>query len=364
MKKIKMVIYGEPGVGKSVFACKSPNPFFITTDGNYEWLEDFGADPDAHIQVNSWEAAKKAFATDYKNYDTIVVDLMEDLFKWCEMEWCIKNSLSHVGDLGYGKGYDITRNEFFIEMSKLLALDKNIILIMHGATSTVKDRRGVEYTKYDPSTRLPEKLIKMIEGRVRYFLRAFAITEEDEQGKLITKRYLSLSPDGTTEFGIIRGVDGNSIPRYVDLDWNTFIEVISNVKAISTFDKSTRPIRNEPVKSEPIKTIVKKPIVSGETIKENVVKKIVSEEEKSAVVEEKAVVSKEKIETKSDTIEENEANNGETSDVIQEKIEKIKVVEEPVQEILNKPEPVVNTKEAQLAAIKAKLAAMKQGKGV
>ena len=52
-KKIKMVLYGEPGVGKSVFASKAPHPFFVTTDGNYEWLEDFGAKEEDHIQSTS-----------------------------------------------------------------------------------------------------------------------------------------------------------------------------------------------------------------------------------------------------------------------------------------------------------------------
>ena len=40
MKRIKMLLYGEPGVGKSVFALKAPKPFFVCTDGNYEWLDE------------------------------------------------------------------------------------------------------------------------------------------------------------------------------------------------------------------------------------------------------------------------------------------------------------------------------------
>ena len=226
MKKIKMAIYGEPGVGKSVFACHAPNPFFICTDGNYEWLEDWGAKEENHAQVFTWDQAKKVFTMDFSKYDTIVVDLLEDLFKWCEFEWCQKNGVEHVSDKGYAKGYDITRNEFFIEISKLLALDKNIILIMHGVTSFPKDRRGVEYTKYSPSNRLPDKVVDMIEGRVRYFLRVFAKTEEDADGNLVTKRYLSLSPDGTTEFGITRGLTGD-VPRFIPLDWETFYAIVT-----------------------------------------------------------------------------------------------------------------------------------------
>ena len=64
MKKIKMCLYGEPGVGKSVFAVNAPKPFFICSDGNYAWLEDFGADPNAHADVQSWDEAKKPIEYD------------------------------------------------------------------------------------------------------------------------------------------------------------------------------------------------------------------------------------------------------------------------------------------------------------
>ena len=61
-----MALYAEPGVGKSVFASKFPKPFFVTTDGNYEWLIDFGADPNAHQRVSSWAEAKKLFKIAYE----------------------------------------------------------------------------------------------------------------------------------------------------------------------------------------------------------------------------------------------------------------------------------------------------------
>lgn len=224
-KRIKMVLYGEPGVGKSVFACKAPKPFFICSDGNYAWLEDFGADPDAYVEVSSWDEAKKAFAKDYSEYETIVVDLTEDLFKWCEREYCVRNKIEHLSDLGYGKGYDATRNEFFIEMCKLISLDKNIIFLMHGLSITVKDRRGVEHTKYIPSNRLPDKVIDMIEGRVRYFLRCYVKDVETEDGKVEKKRFLSLVPK-PNEFGIIRGVNENEIPQDIPLDFNEFAKII------------------------------------------------------------------------------------------------------------------------------------------
>ena len=306
-KRIKMVLYGEPGVGKSVFACKAPKPFFICSDGNYAWLEDFGADPDAYVEVSSWDEAKKAFAKDYSEYETIVVDLTEDLFKWCEREYCTRNKIEHLSDLGYGKGYDATRNEFFIEICKLISLDKNIIFLMHGLSITVKDRRGVEHTKYIPSNRLPDKVIDMIEGRVRYFLRCYIKDVETEDGKVEKKRFLSLVPK-PNEFGIIRGVNENEIPQDIPLDFNEFAKVIG------------------------LDTKVEKT-----TVKKKVEKKV--EEPKEPEVKE---------EPDSEVLEELEVK------------EEPKTVEEPIK--TEEPAKATLSNEDKLAAIRAKLAKLNANK--
>lgn len=225
MKRIKMLLYGEPGVGKSVFALKAPKPFFVCTDGNYEWLDEFGADPNAHKNVSSWADMKDVLESDFDGYETVVVDLLEDAFKWCEQEYCVRNKIEHVSDVGYGKAYDATRNEFFIAISKLLSMDKHVILICHGITFTTKDRRGVEHTRYAPSSRIPDKVLDMIEGRVRYCLRCYTAAEEEPDGKITKKRFLSLVPK-ENEFGIIRGVDENAIPHDIPLDFDEFARAI------------------------------------------------------------------------------------------------------------------------------------------
>ena len=288
MKHIKMVLYGEPGVGKSVFASKAPNPFFITTDGNYEFLEDFGAKPEDHIQVNSWAEAKKAFAKDYSNYDTIVIDLTEDLFKWCEYEYCRTNGYDHVSDPGFAKGYDITRNDFFINICKILNQEKNVILIMHGITYSVKDRRGIDHTKYGPTARIPDKVMDMIEGRVRYFLRAYMKAEEDVNGKLIKKRYLSLVPK-ENEYGILRGIDENTVPSDIPLDFDIFAKTIGF--------ETTPKAKDKVVKKEETKKVVEVKPEVVETIKE-------SEEVKPTVKEEVKPIVKEEVKEQSNVVKE------------------------------------------------------------
>lgn len=339
-KHVKMCLYGEPGTGKSVFASKAPNPFFICTDGNYEWLEDFGAKPDAHINVSSWSEAKKLIdkAEVFDNYETIVVDLTEDLFKWTESEYCVRNKFEHVSDAGYAKGYDTTRNEFFITISKLLALDKNVILIMHGISTVEKDRRGVEHTKYRPTSRIPDKVLDMIEGRVRYFLRCYVKDEEHDDGTVTKRRYLSIVPK-PNEFGITRGIDENTIPQDIPLEWDEFAKIVG-----VTSEKKTE-VKTKEVNTDVVEQKTRRGRKSKEVVEESKEVKLESKEVKSESKEDLTPTREEKTSEKTDADVIVDTING-------KEVETKKTVEVP------ELKPVVSN-EDKLAAIKAKLAAMK-----
>lgn len=385
MKRIKMILYAEPGVGKSVFASKFPKPFFICSDDNYEWLLDFGAKEEAHVKVTSWTDAKKVFKDEFNEHETIVVDLTEDLFMWCELEWCKKNGVEHPSDLGWGKGYSGPRNEFFVEISKLLAKDKNIVLLMHGEVITLKNKRGVEYNTYRPTLRIPDKLLDQLEGRVRYCLRAY-IDSKEVDGKLVKTRYLSLVPK-EDEYGIIRGVNENEIPQTIPLDFNVFWDtVIGSEKPIELSKEVKEEIKKEAeeveeVKEKPTRTRRKK--VNNEVGDDGLTDEQ-RNEFKEQMEKTNSEIEKIREELKSETIGEKEING---EDVIQETVvqeekplskeEKLaalkaklnKVNQEPKQEIKEEVKAEVKeviqenkplTREEKLAALKAKLQNMKR----
>lgn len=332
-KKVKMVLHAEPGVGKSTFASKAPHPFFICTDGNYEWLD---LPEEDHVQVYSFAEATKiindmvANPQKYAKYETIVVDLIEDLFKFCEFEYCQKNKLEHVGDKGYGVGYDIVANQFFIEMCKLIGIDKHIIFLTHGYTKVEKDRRGVEIYKFYPSNRIRDKVWDMIEGRVRYFLRAY-IKDEEDNNRVVKRRYLSLIPKGN-EFGIARGLDETKVPEDINLDWNEFASIIgldNTSEPAKPVKKVSKPKVEEPAK--PIEDITIEDIV-GET---------------------------KTIETSTTIVQEPETVNNVT---FGESKSEVTFAEEtaPVTEVKAEEPKKELTQEEKLAKLKAKLAAMKK----
>ena len=258
-KKVKMVIFGKPGEGKSTFASKSPNPLFVCTDGNFEWL---GLPDKNHVRVSSWKQAKDVINAivmnkpEYAEFQTIVVDLIEDLYVWDEDEFCKREGIIHVGDYkSMGAGYSVVRKEFFAQISKLLSIDRHVILISHEADKIGKTKAGADTYTYIPSDKMSlTKQWNDIEGQVRYFLRCFS-QDEEENGRVRKKRYLSLIP-GQGEYGICRGADEENWPREIELDWKVFTSIIG-------LDEESEPVKpaqpSTPVEEAPKR--VRKPKV-------------------------------------------------------------------------------------------------------
>lgn len=222
----KFGIYGEPATGKSVFALHFPKPFFITTDSNYEFLYDFGAKEEDHYQVTSWADFKKLIKDfDFSSYETIVVDVLEDLYLWAETEYCAKNRIEDISDIGYGKGYKIVRTNFAIEIFKLLAMDKNVIILTHCDETQGKTARGGDFTAYEPSKIIPEKVWTMINGRLCFFFRTH-LEDVTNGDTIVTKRMLSITPK-PHELQINRGTNVDKCPSDIELDFKAFCDTLN-----------------------------------------------------------------------------------------------------------------------------------------
>ena len=272
-KTVKLVLFGVPGVGKSTFASKAPNPLFICTDGNGEWLD---LPEKNHVRVSTWKQAKDIINNivvgkpEYKDYETIVVDLIEDLYVWAEDEFCKREGIIHIGDYkSMGAGYSVVRKEFFAQISKLLSIDKHVILVSHEADKVGKTKAGADTYTYIPSDKMSlTKQWNDIEGQVRYFLRCFS-QDVEEAGRIRKKRYLSLIP-GQGEYGICRGADEENWPRECELDWNVFTSIIGldSTPAAAPAPQPTPAPAKEEAKPAPKKIVRPAPKPAPAPVKE------------------------------------------------------------------------------------------------
>ncbi len=337
---IRMLIYGEPGVGKSFFATKADSPLFLSTDGNYV----YHSKPATTINtMDTFSKAVNEIVSGKHTFKTIVVDLLEDVYRWYRHDLLEKKGIEHEGDLGYGKGWDLIRTTFLSDIFKLLSTPYDMIFISHSTMITVKDRRGVEHHSFRPSNFLPEKVLDVIEGRMRFVCRAY-YKVSDTPGGIKQTRMLSLIPK-SNEYGVIRLDSTDNIPEDIELDWNIIKNVIYN-KSTKT-DVKIREIKKveqlkveevvlEQPKEEPKAETKKIGRPKGSTTKGQ--PKVEEQPKEDLKVEEVTIPIPEVQTIKEET-----------------KIEKV-VLEQP------KEEPkVISDRDKKLAEIRAKLEAMKNG---
>ena len=181
----KLWLYGLPFSGKTTVADQAPTPLNLNTDGNVKYVtmarvpikDEVKKEGRITKRVFAWE--KFVEAVDEleagSDFETIVVDLLEDTYDYCRVFMCDKNNWEHESDDSF-KAYDIVRSEFLRTIKRLLNLPYNIILISHEDTSRDIMKKGNDkVTSITPN--IAEKLRLKIAGMVDLVARV--VVEDD-----------------------------------------------------------------------------------------------------------------------------------------------------------------------------------------
>ena len=246
--KKKIWIYGQPYSGKTTFADQSPTPLNLNTDGNVKYVTMPRLAIKDEVTLNgrlterkfAWEIFKEAISDLEKgsDFETIVVDLLEDTYEHCRLYVFDKNNIEHESDSGYGKGWDLVRTEYLSTIKRLLNLDYNIILISHEDTSKdLTKKSGDKITSIKPN--LNEKVSNKIAGMV------------DLVARLVVdgnKRTLNFKSDEVVfGGGRLQGVKTTEIP----LSWDALCDVYDEaIGKVADKPKTAHQQKVEEVKQE------------------------------------------------------------------------------------------------------------------
>jgi hypothetical protein len=215
------LLYGPPKIGKSTFASKFPNALFFECEPGLSSLEVF------KIPTYNWldllEACKLVAAGNHP-YKTIVIDTVDNAFKYCSDHVNAVHKIEYEGDLGHGKGWAFVKNEWHRVLTRLASLPYGLILISHAQEREVETRTG-KYNRTAPS--LPERARNVVLGMADMILFADAAAIKDADGSLATQRVLRAKPNPLYEAGDRTG----RLPDTLSLDFEAFS------KAFETKDK-------------------------------------------------------------------------------------------------------------------------------
>jgi AAA domain len=210
---LTVLVYGPTKIGKSTLCSNAEGAVFLATEPGLNALDVF------QVPVQSWEDLLSACAEIGEGkhaFKTVVIDTIDNAFKFCTDYILKKHNIEHESDLGYGKGYALINNEFQRVLTKLAFLPYGLFLISHAKEIEIETRTG-KYTRIVPT--LPDKARKIVLGMVDMvlFCDLELTTEDGVQG---VRRVIRTKPSLYYEAGDRTG----RLPETIDLDFRKFLE--------------------------------------------------------------------------------------------------------------------------------------------
>jgi len=204
-----ILLYGPPKIGKSSFAAQMDMPIFAATEDGLHGLEVY------QVPIGDWptflQFCQEIAAGDHP-FKNVVIDTVDNLFKYCSQYMCAKLGIIHESEMEWGKGWAIVKNEFMRVITKLASLPYGLFMISHAELREVRTRTE-KYDKWMPT--MSKQAWEIVYPFLDIIL--FAALEENEDGeeRRIVRTRASKYWEAGSRF---------PLPEVLPLDFKTFKE--------------------------------------------------------------------------------------------------------------------------------------------
>jgi hypothetical protein len=158
-----VLVHGEPGLGKTTFASKFPDPIFVCA-------ESFGTDelvvarwPDPITCWNDVLDVPRRLTLEEHGHKTLVIDKIDDLepFVFAEVIGREGKNAANIEEVGGGwnKGVKAAIDYwriFLAELERMVSARRmNVVLVSHSTRRTRKDPQTENYDRWEPNISQP-----------------------------------------------------------------------------------------------------------------------------------------------------------------------------------------------------------------
>lgn len=208
-----IMVYGVPKVGKSTFCAQADHAIFLATEAGLNHLDVFKVD------VPDWKTLCDALGEIAKGghpFRTVVIDTIDNAWRFCEEYIRAKHGVDYEGDLEWGKGFALIRNEFTRVITKASMLPYGLMMTSHAHQIDVETRTG-KIKKYIPT--IPERARKLIMGMADMILYMDIQAIPNGANTPVEQRVIRTKPSLYWE----AGDRTKGLPDTLPLDYPTFL---------------------------------------------------------------------------------------------------------------------------------------------
>ena len=184
---------------------------FLATEAGLKHLEVFKVD------ITCWDDFLKVcgeLKAGKHDFECLVIDTVDHLYKYCEHYICKKAGVKHPSELGFGRGFSQTKDEFIRVVNHINMLGFGLVFLTHSKEREIK-KKSVSYTYMDTSlSGTPNTLIC---GMCDFIL--YCYVDEDGQRLMRTKPTKYISAGDRT----------GKLPELMPFDYNALIDELDKI---------------------------------------------------------------------------------------------------------------------------------------
>jgi hypothetical protein len=229
---LTVLVYGQTKIGKSTLCSQAEGALFLAAEPGLNALDVY------QVPIQTWEDLLNACAeiVEAKHpFKTVILDTIDNAYKFCTDYILRKFKVDHESDLPYGKGYAIVNNEFQRVLTKLAFLPYGLFLVSHAKEIEIETRTG-KYTRIVPT--LPDKARKIVLGMVDMVLYCDLELTAGENEEPQIRRVIRTKPSLYYEAGDRTG----RIPETIDLDFKKFLDAFNAAVAPLKAPAAGKPV--------------------------------------------------------------------------------------------------------------------------
>lgn len=214
-----IMLYGLPGVGKTTLASKFDKVIIAGFEMGTNALNNVYVQP-----LQSWSDWKRMVNQLCKNPDlkekfhSVAIDTADEAWKLCTQQVCADAGVENLGDVPFGKLYDVASREYHKTFRDLTMNGYGIIFISHSTEKTFKNEKGEDYTLLAPA--LPNRPFDIVNKMVDII--AYIREVSNEAGE--RRRYMFLRDEVGDRF-LAKSRFKYIVPR-IELDYNALVNAI------------------------------------------------------------------------------------------------------------------------------------------
>lgn len=133
-KTVKMMIYGQAGMGKTTLALSAPKPLLLDFDNGVKRVNIAQLSDVSIVQITMWGQVQQLLQEDLSDFDTIVVDTIGKMMDYI-ISYCCGNGTPKIND------WSRINNTFKQFINSVNNLNKNVIFVAHRDVQTDGDSR-------------------------------------------------------------------------------------------------------------------------------------------------------------------------------------------------------------------------------